>query len=539
MHPPQLITGYTTYGMVPPNSACFSPQFSGQAGHMFPFSVVSPQWTYPAAMVPPYGPAGQFLLPQVVPRPSAPIPPVPGLRLSSTTAAPPIYGQPPLYGAAIYVQQPRPFLHNADQLCHTAQNVHYSMESMTGTASFTGTAIIQEDVSATLPRMNAQLRTNAGDDYQQQTISSESAAGETMNSYSRPDSITSPNPNHLDEDDKRQSCESPTIVIQADQNAAAIASRQRASALMMNASSTPVIDTAASSSAPPPATKVSTTTDVAAAPPSVPSHDATAANSHSPTQSPQLPENADPSALGNAQSSSLPVREADVSGADIYYDAEDKPAQEGNPPTNGAAMDNSANSTVEGATSAPSDEMATATRAATNAPAGETEEASTTATLAANTKSWASLFRNTPSAHSAIVVKALDSDTDYRKTDGEPVKQRNRATPADISISQLGDVVSVDGDASASKLAGKAQLPILYSSHNDIAISFSEIFRNIEFMNRGPTFLLRGIVNRGNWCYVNASLQALMACPPFYHFLRNLSPLVQREHTSTPLLDAL
>lgn len=51
----------------------------------------------------------------------------------------------------------------------------------------------------------------------------------------------------------------------------------------------------------------------------------------------------------------------------------------------------------------------------------------------------------------------------------------------------------------------------------------------------------RGLINRRNWCYINATLQALLACPPFYTLLTNL-PLTQgleRGKSATPVIDSM
>ncbi|XP_035230171.1 ubiquitin carboxyl-terminal hydrolase 10-B-like [Stegodyphus dumicola] len=51
----------------------------------------------------------------------------------------------------------------------------------------------------------------------------------------------------------------------------------------------------------------------------------------------------------------------------------------------------------------------------------------------------------------------------------------------------------------------------------------------------------RGLINRRNWCYINATLQALLACPPFFTLLRNLplGPGVERGKSSTPVIDSM
>lgn len=57
-----------------------------------------------------------------------------------------------------------------------------------------------------------------------------------------------------------------------------------------------------------------------------------------------------------------------------------------------------------------------------------------------------------------------------------------------------------------------------------------------------PLALLpRGLINKSNWCYINATLQALIACPPFVHLIKSLTPFAggRNEDSSTPILDSV
>lgn len=50
----------------------------------------------------------------------------------------------------------------------------------------------------------------------------------------------------------------------------------------------------------------------------------------------------------------------------------------------------------------------------------------------------------------------------------------------------------------------------------------------------------RGLTNRSNWCYVNAVLQSLIACPPFYNLLKALPVGVNKKgNKQTLIVDAL
>jgi len=54
--------------------------------------------------------------------------------------------------------------------------------------------------------------------------------------------------------------------------------------------------------------------------------------------------------------------------------------------------------------------------------------------------------------------------------------------------------------------------------------------------------LPRGLTNRSNWCFVNAILQALLACPPFYNLMKNLPKSVidlKTLKSRTPMLDCI
>ena len=53
-----------------------------------------------------------------------------------------------------------------------------------------------------------------------------------------------------------------------------------------------------------------------------------------------------------------------------------------------------------------------------------------------------------------------------------------------------------------------------------------------------PSFLPRGLTNRSNWCFVNAILQALLACPPFYNLMKNLPTVtgLKSGKSSTPMI---
>ncbi|KAK7074823.1 Ubiquitin carboxyl-terminal hydrolase 10, partial [Halocaridina rubra] len=51
----------------------------------------------------------------------------------------------------------------------------------------------------------------------------------------------------------------------------------------------------------------------------------------------------------------------------------------------------------------------------------------------------------------------------------------------------------------------------------------------------------RGLINKGYWCYVNAPLQALLACPPFYNLMKNVPNIagLKKGKSTTPVIDSI
>jgi len=134
---------------------------------------------------------------------------------------------------------------------------------------------------------------------------------------------------------------------------------------------------------------------------------------------------------------------------------------------------------------------------------GEIAKSSLTPTPPAGTSkqrvmSWASLLQNTPSATNAIVI-SVDSRQSAAKSACE--------ARASTNVKDMPAIVEPPVDASTEEKSRK---------------QLSEWLKNHQPSHRSVSLQPRGLTNRGNWCYVNATLQALLACPPFYHLLKHL-----------------
>ncbi|XP_060080654.1 ubiquitin carboxyl-terminal hydrolase 10-like [Ylistrum balloti] len=128
--------------------------------------------------------------------------------------------------------------------------------------------------------------------------------------------------------------------------------------------------------------------------------------------------------------------------------------------------------------------------------------------------SWAGLFKNvTPPATGTVP---------YSVTHVE-----NTPPPPEVKQHVTKDVSVPSGPVRA--------------EDDKLATSFGEALSNLRVSHVQVGLTPRGLVNRGNWCYINATLQALIACPPFCDLLRRM-PKYNREErgaSSTPVLDCM
>lgn len=83
------------------------------------------------------------------------------------------------------------------------------------------------------------------------------------------------------------------------------------------------------------------------------------------------------------------------------------------------------------------------------------------------------------------------------------------------------------------------------TNNNQFDKSLGEFLKSYQLKHVAPSFLPRGLTNRSNWCFVNAILAALLACPPFYNLLKDIQekvrPTIGRSMTrsATPMINSL
>jgi len=112
-------------------------------------------------------------------------------------------------------------------------------------------------------------------------------------------------------------------------------------------------------------------------------------------------------------------------------------------------------------------------------------------------KSWASLFAG----------KSQGSETPG--SDGLGALGKPTAVISPYSL-QPNSPAQEEGEISAGSGPGADQ-------------SLGQFLKDYCLDHSATMLLPRGLTNRSNWCFVNAILQALVACPPLYHLLRALA----------------
>uniref|UniRef100_A0A452QFT6 Ubiquitin carboxyl-terminal hydrolase n=1 Tax=Ursus americanus TaxID=9643 RepID=A0A452QFT6_URSAM len=160
--------------------------------------------------------------------------------------------------------------------------------------------------------------------------------------------------------------------------------------------------------------------------------------------------------------------------------------------------------TVESADSDPA-------KAGSAPPAADALAAATGTAPTSQPKSWASLFHDSKPSPSSPVASV---ETKY-------------SPPATSALASEKQIEVKEG-----------LVPV---SEDPVAVKIAELLENVTLIHKPVSLQPRGLINKGNWCYINATLQALVACPPMYHLMKFI-PLyskVQRPCTSTPMIDSL
>jgi len=144
--------------------------------------------------------------------------------------------------------------------------------------------------------------------------------------------------------------------------------------------------------------------------------------------------------------------------------------------------------------------------------------------------SWAGLFR--PNSHQSFNNTATNVNEEKSASPHESPKPIiTNATEASSSPTlspKPDDQLSVNNDN------------YINANEDKFALLVAEHLNEAELIYKPQAFIPRGFTNSNNRCFINATLQALLVCPPLYQLLKSL-PLIpheKRPKTSTPVIDS-
>ena len=126
----------------------------------------------------------------------------------------------------------------------------------------------------------------------------------------------------------------------------------------------------------------------------------------------------------------------------------------------------------------------------------------------AGSSSWASLFAS--------------KNSEARGQEAAAVKPMARIQP--FSAAEVSDSVTGAPD------------------NNSADLELGKFLKDYVLKHVSAALLPRGLLNRSNWCFVNAILQALLACPPFYNMMKSLAMVInplKQTKSKTPMLDSV
>ena len=168
-------------------------------------------------------------------------------------------------------------------------------------------------------------------------------------------------------------------------------------------------------------------------------------------------------------------------------------------------------------------------------PTTSTSTSETTST-ASSTKPasspWSSLFKSAAAAEAAAAQQTSNAKISTQKSSSSSSKQPLTASvssPATTSNSTS----STNSHAHLNGHSNESSTNNNNSNSSDVLKVLGTFFKQCELKHSAPALQPRGIRNRQNWCYVNATLQALLACPPFYNLIKNVYNKIKNSNAST------
>lgn len=148
-----------------------------------------------------------------------------------------------------------------------------------------------------------------------------------------------------------------------------------------------------------------------------------------------------------------------------------------------------------------------------------------TTTTSSKPSAWSSLFKS-----SAATTTSQQQQTNSSKQNGQkPATPKTPTTSSSSSTNLNGTGTS----SSAASVSGDSEQDRTSVTNLDVLKNLGTLLKQCELKHSAPALQPRGLSNRNNWCYVNATLQALLACPPFYNLLKTVYTKLKSANSSS------
>ena len=147
--------------------------------------------------------------------------------------------------------------------------------------------------------------------------------------------------------------------------------------------------------------------------------------------------------------------------------------------------------------------------------------------------SWAGLFKSKENSPVSKMVQPNDTE---KKTSYKSSVVPTSETKSAKSPSANGFLEQTKKDVKGELSDNTAAVKLEIGKHTQV---LAKLLAKLDLKFKPQAFIPRGLINSSNWCFINATLQALLMCPPLYQLLKSLpqNKINNYANTTTPTID--
>jgi len=151
--------------------------------------------------------------------------------------------------------------------------------------------------------------------------------------------------------------------------------------------------------------------------------------------------------------------------------------------------------------------------------------------------SWAALFRGTQPAPTATTTTTSSSQP--AQTQQSSPAQKVQPTTTTTTTTTTPSQQQNGGRNSTTNAFHSKQNYHVYNSNGEDSRTLEDYFSKCEVRPSAMAIKPRGLLNKSNYCYVNATLQALLACPAFFNVMKHIPLNEETDNQTVPCIRAL